>query len=263
MKRRLGINTSCIKGLNDLSSLDYIKDAGFDGFFTSIQTTEQAEVAAIKEKAERLGLVYEFIHAPFKNVNSMWQEDENTQLFMQSFFNAVDNAATCNVPIVILHPSSTWYPPLITQEGFKRYDELIEYAAKKGVKVAIENLRVAVYHKELLKRYEDNPNVGFCYDCGHEYCCTPDFPHIQRYGKQILCTHIHDNMGKLENYLTVDGDLHLLPFDGTLDFHSIIRKLKEQNYQGSLTLELKNYEDVNPQEFFRTAYERLEKISKL
>ena len=264
MKRRLGIQTTCIKEHNSLTALDYIKDAGFDCFFTSTQITEKADVTAIKEKAEKLGLAYEFIHAPYKNVNSMWLEDEFTAPFMQSIFQSIDNACACDIPIIILHSSSTWYPPAITEEGFKRYDTLIEYAVKKGVKVAIENLRVPAYYESLLARYKDNPFVGFCFDCGHEHWTSPDLPHIQRYGERMLCTHIHDNMGKLENYLTVNGDMHLMPFDGNYDFANMMRQLNEKKYQGALTLEVRSMpEGTNAKEFYKTAYERLEIISKM
>ena len=42
--------------------------------------------------------------------------------------------------------------------------------------------------------------------------------------------HLHDN--------DKSDDLHLLPFDGTIDGKYVIKKLKECHYHGPVTLEL-------------------------
>ena len=156
----------------------------------------------------------------------------------------------------------------MTEAGFARYDELVAYAEKKKVGMAIENLRIFDYYDALIKRYKDSKYVSFCYDNGHEYCCTPEVDNIQIFADKISCTHLHDNLGKLENYLTVDGDLHLLPFDGSFEFTQMIRRLDKANYQGALTLEVGNtthpdYKKFTAEEFIKTSYERLLKISNL
>ena len=262
MQRRLSINLDCVKNVDPLRALDSVKSAGFDGFFTGPHLTDSKQMDSIANKANALGLHFEFIHAPYHGVNAMWQESEQTQLFMQSFFHAVDNAKLSGVSLVILHSSSTWSPPLMTEAGFQRFDTLVEYAEKNGVKVAIENLRVAAYYEALLQRDQDKPFVGFCYDCGHEHWCNPTLPHIQRYAEKLFCTHLHDNLGQLENYLTISGDLHLMPFDGNFDFKGMMQQLNAVNYAGALTLELKSYETQDPDTFFKTAFDRLKTLSQ-
>ena len=264
MKRRLGINTNCIQKANPIDLLDDIQNAGFDCFFTPSYITDRDTVAKLREKGEKLGLRYEFIHAPFKGVNAMWEECEGTQTFMDAITNSIDNAAACDVPMIILHASSTWTPPAMTDAGFARYDTLIAHAEKKGVKVAIENLRRKEYYSALLERYKDCAHVGFCYDNGHEHWCSPEFPHLERYADKLLCTHIHDNMGKLENYLTVNGDLHLPPFDGNFDFERMMQRLNTCSYTGSLTMELHPMVEMNEAKtFLDDVYARLMKISKM
>ena len=262
MKRKLGINLDCVKNLDARTALRCVHGAGFDGFFTGPFLTDPKTIEQIANQANALGLRYEFIHAPYHGVNTMWENDADAQAFIQAFFQAVDNAKRNGVDTVILHSSSTWCPPLITEEGFQRFDKLIEYAEKNGVKVAIENLRVPAYYESLLARYENHPLVGFCYDCGHEHWCSPELPHVERYGNRLFCTHIHDNFGKLNNFLTVSGDLHLLPFDGNFDFEKMMQRLNAVRYGGALTLELKTHDTSRPDKFFKDAYTRIAKIAQ-
>ena len=185
--------------------------------------------------------------------------------FLSEVFQAIDNASACDVPIIILHSSGSLVPPPLTEEGFKRFDALIAYAEKKGVKVAIENLRRKEYYGALLERYKALPFVGFCYDNGHEHWCVPEVPHLQLYGNQLLCTHIHDNFGKLDDEdPTGKGDLHLLPFEGNFDFAKMMQQLNDCHYTGSLMLEMRpRYEMNEAKPFLDEAYSRLYKLSKL
>ncbi len=266
MQRKLGVNCDCIHNFDPLQALTIIKDLGYDCFFTGEHITELATVSALKNKAEKLGLSYEFIHAPFKNVNSMWLESEQTKPFMEHIFQAIDNAAAACVPQIILHTSSTWTPPAMNEAGFARYDELVAYAEKKKVCVAFENLRIFDYYATLLHRYKDNAFVRFCFDNGHEHWCMPERDHIHTFAHQLSCTHLHDNFGKPDPP-TVNGDLHLLPFDGNYDFANMIKRLDDVGYQGALTLEIFNtkradYLEMRAEAFLTTAYERLKKISE-
>ena len=266
--RKLGVNCDCIDGLAPLQALNIIQATGFDCFFSGTEITDLATVLAIKEKSEKLGLSYEFIHAPYQGVNAMWREDESTKAFMDKVKQAVDNAAAACIPQIILHASSSWTPPKMNDDGFARYDELVDYAAEKRVAIAFENMRVFDHCNALLTRYKNNPTATFCYDNGHEHCNTPERDYISLFSDKLSCTHLHDNFGKLDNYLTVGGDLHLLPFDGNFDFAQMIKRMDEQGYTGALTMEIFNtsredYKTYTAEAFFRTAYERLKKIAKM
>ena len=70
MKRKLGINVGCIGGMPILDQLDLVHNTGFETFFTGNQDADT--VAALKEKADQYGMIFETIHAPFKGINNMW-----------------------------------------------------------------------------------------------------------------------------------------------------------------------------------------------
>ena len=70
--------------------------------------------------------------------------------------------------------------------------------------------------------------------------------------------HLHDN--------DKSDDLHLLPFDGTIDWKTVITKLKECNYEGPITLEIcygYNYSNIALDEFYKIGKDRGDRLIKI
>ncbi len=265
MKRKLGIVCECVRGLPSIDALDIIKEVGFDSVFTGITNCEK--VKELKQKADRLGLCIDFIHAPFKNINNMWLEGDDYLEIYNGMVESIDSAAANNIPMIIVHLSSSWNAPAINDLGLARYDALVDYAEKKGVIIAFENLRMVGNVAYFVDRYEGRDCVKFCYDNGHEYCYTKTVSWLDIFTYNVGTTHIHDNLGRGRERVG-DPDLHYLPFDGTFDFKKMMRKLDEYEYTGTLMLEVFNsrkpeYKEMSPQEFIQTAYDRIKKISQM
>ena len=87
MKRKFGINADCLKGISERDALALIKNAGFESVFLS--SYHNCEVESIKAEADRLGLEVEFIHAPFRGINTIWQSGTEylTERYLCSFFS--------------------------------------------------------------------------------------------------------------------------------------------------------------------------------
>lgn len=263
MKRKLGIISECIGEISPLENLDKIKSVGFDSFFTGIIDVET--VRSLKEKGDALGLDFEFIHAPFKNINSMWLEGDSYLEIYNGMIETINSAAACGIPVIIAHISSGWETPEINDLGISRFDAIVDYAEKHGVVVAFENLRKVGNLAYFVDRYENRKCVKYCYDNGHEHCYTKTVCWPDIFTFDIVATHIHDNMGRGWEKKD-DPDTHLLPFDGTCDYQKMMRKLDEYNYCGSLMLEVFNhsvYKSMTPDEFLLTAFERIKKISEM
>ena len=81
---------------------------------------------------------------------------------------------------------------------------------------------------ELVKSV-DSPYFGWCFDVGHAWSCgyAPDI--IKKCCVAPLSLHIQDNHG--------NGDEHLIPGDGTIDFDLFIAALKDVGYLGDCVLE--------------------------
>lgn len=259
MQKKFGLVCNTSVGTERVS-LELLKKYGFSSFFSDVYDLQSA--ACLRKTADELGLEYEFIHGPFKGINAMW-ESEETPMIYKELIQSIDTAAQINVPTVIVHVSSGWNAPKINDLGLSRYDALVEYAKQKGVKLAFENLRKLGNLACLMDRYEYCDNVGFCYDCGHEHCYTVTVPFAELFGKKFLCTHLHDNFGLSDEGYS--GDLHLLPFDGDIDYKLMMERLNKIGYQGSLMLEVPfaHYPNMSAEEFVKTAYERVKKLSEL
>lgn len=265
MKRKLGIVCECVRGIDTLDALDIIKEVGFDSIFTGAINCEK--VRQIKEKADKLGLDVDFIHAPFKNINNMWLEGDDYLEIYNGMIESIDSAAANNIPMIIVHLSSGWEAPQINDLGLSRYDALVDYAEKKGITVAFENLRKVGNVAYFVDRYNGREYVKFCYDNGHEYCYTKTVDWLDIFTYNVGTTHIHDNFGRGQE-CTGDPDLHYLPFDGTFDFKKMMRKLDEYEYTGTLMLEVFNsskpeYREMSPRDFIQTAFDRITKISNM
>ena len=265
IKRKLGINAGCLVGITPYDALPLLKKAGFESFFTAL--CQKDAVAALRARADELGLDFDFIHAPFKGINDMWLSGMDYLTIFNGIKEAIDSAAAYNVPLVITHVSTGWNAPAVNDLGLSRYDELVLYAKERGVILAFENLRMVGNLAILIDRYEKVDNVGFCFDCGHEHCFTKSVRWLDVFGEKVCCTHIHDNYGREWGDYESHVDLHLLPFDGTYDYAPMMERLDRYGFEGSLMLEVfqkkPQYETMAPEEVLATAYERIKKISEM
>ena len=147
-------------------------------------------------------------------------------------------------------------PPSITDTGRARFARLVDYAAAKNVKIAFENQRMLANLAWAMEAFPGDP-VGFCWDCGHEFCFTPGRHYMPLFGNRLLCTHIHDNTG------VFNEDSHFLPYDGTGNFDAVADALRQSGYTGSLMLEMVNrerYSELDPHAFLEQAYSAADRL---
>ena len=264
MKNKLGIAAACLSGVKEIDALDLIRDVGFESVFS--EDNDPKTVLAIREKCDRLGLVCDSLHAPWRGINDIWLEGDACKPLLDGIYLSVDAAAGAGIPAIVTHVSSGWFPPKISEIGYERFAALVDYAEKKKVKLAFENLRRLGHLAVLMDLYERNPWVGFCYDWGHEHCYTETVKYLDFYGDRLLVTHIHDNFGRDHNDYYADPDAHLMPFDGNIDYADIMTRLRKTDYTGSLTLELfreGKYAETPDREYLEIAFERLQRIAAL
>ena len=241
------------------STLELIADLGFDSIFND--ASYEKPVCEIAKLCERFGLEYQFIHAPFRGTNNIWLNNVDGDAMCNKILSSIDDAGSFGIPIAVVHISSTYTPPPISETGANRFKKIVEHAHNKNVKIAFENLRAPEHLKWAMDTFSDAPNVGFCWDTGHENCFTEGIEFMPIYGDKLLCTHIHDNNCEKS------GDLHLIPFDGKINFEKVAMHLKNCSCDVPLMLEVfaKNeiYKNVSKTEFFQKAYNAIDKIRKL
>lgn len=228
-----------------------MKELGFSAAHTS-SLTDPREQARIAELFAKHGLFYEFLHSPFSHINDIWLDCEGGEQMLSELMESVDRCAECGIPVDVIHLSSGINAPSVSDLGRRRYHTLVEYAAKRGVKLAFENLRKLYNVAFAMEEFRDCSHVGFCWDSGHEVCYTPHIEFMTLYGDRLLCTHIHDNRG----IPTLDD--HQIPFDGVADFHRLAHHIRVSGYTGPITMELAQektpaYAALTPIEFMERA----------
>ena len=228
--RKIGISFNAMEGLSSEVYAKTIADLGFEATFTGVPGTPE-RMSELGNAFAANGVAWETMHAPYKNINQMWLEGEGGEAMHASLLHGVDACHAAGVPILVVHLSLGLKPPSITDLGRARFTALVEHALANGVQIAFENQRKLANIARTFEAFEDAPNVGFCWDTGHENCFSPGRQYMPLFGKKLICTHIHDNNGEFNN------DEHLLPFDGKLDFDRAARQIRESGFTGSLMLE--------------------------
>jgi sugar phosphate isomerase/epimerase len=245
--RTLGIIMHAIEGLSDEMYVKTIAELGFSATFTGAEESD-ARQAELGELFAKNGIVYENLHAPFGHINDIWLDTEGGDAMLRELMTCVDRCVAGGAPIAVVHLSSGMTPPSITDIGRARWEVLVNYAVTKSVKIAFENQRMLA---NLAWAMEAFPDQGFCWDCGHEACFTPNREYMPLFGDRLICTHIHDNSGKF------NADYHQLPFDGVFDYGRFADQIRKSGYTGSLMLEVtanpRFYPDITPDAYLRKA----------
>ena len=265
-KRNLGCNLGAYGRDGWENSLRAIAEAGFTCTFTGYgpvgDTPAYKQVEVYTRSAQALGLVHESVHAAFNGINQIWLPGDEGEFQTTRLIETVDACADGGVSIVVCHLSSGNKAPGVTDLGASRFDRVVERAGEKGIKIAFENQRKLANMAFVMERYQDLPQVGFCWDMGHEFCFAGGMDFLTLFGKRTLCTHLHDNDA------LPDGDLHRIPFDASLDIPQRMRTLKATGYTGTLMLEVHGgvnpmYADLDAAAFYRRAYAACERMRVL
>lgn len=221
---------------------------------------EYAGIDGPKEKhpemARRNGLYIENVHMPFSSANEIWTDNLASEDIVKAYARCIRDCADNNIPTAILHLTSGNNPPAPSIKGLDRVKGLVELAEKKGVNIALENLRKPEYQEFVFSNIQSS-RLGFCYDSGHENYYTKGTDLLTQYGSKLIALHLHDNDGT--------ADQHQIPGEGNIDWNIINRKIKATGYEGAIALEVTNefskyLGKETPEEFLVRAYETAKMI---
>lgn len=237
-RKRMCLGTSDQFGLPVEEQIALFKRVGFEGFFTGWQRGE--DIARYAARARGEGMLYQSIHAPFGQVNRLWQPGEEGERVLSELMACLRDCADNGVGIMVAHAFIGFEEHTPTPIGEERFVRLAREAQRLGVRLAVENTEGEEYLAAVMKACRDIPSVGFCWDTGHELCYNHAQDMTALYGDRLCATHLNDNLGirDYEGQITWIDDLHLLPFDGVTDWQSVADRLKACYFEGPLTFEL-------------------------
>ena len=275
MEYKLGVNAEAYKNCSVEENISFIADAGFDAFFTEWKA--DFPIGKWADIASKKGLIYQSIHSPFSKVNHIWYGSELGKEYVELLKKCIDDCKAVDVPLMIVHPFIGFNEHEPTDIGLELYGRIIEHADKKNIRIAFENVEGEEYLSALMQKYGDAPCVGFCWDTGHEQCYNLGKDMMALYGDKVFGTHFNDNNGCLDlSCVTWRDDLHLLPFDGKVDWQGVMSRIRRHGYDGILTFELTtspkpdrdtslhdSYSAMSGQEFYTEAYNRAKRVAAL
>ncbi|MBR2018984.1 MAG: sugar phosphate isomerase/epimerase [Clostridia bacterium] len=243
---KIGVNLNCYGPLPLEEQFSLLKRYGFDTTFCISENPLLAEAIAL---AKREGIVFETLHAPYREINAIWSAGEEGEAFLARLIASVESCAANEIPTLVVHLSSGLTPPRINDLGNERFDRLMEVAHREGVKIAYENQRMIA---NLAMAMEVYPEAVFCWDVGHEACFTGDRDYMALFSKRIGALHLQDNLCEFNK------DLHLIPYDGAIDMENAAKRLAQSDYKGSIMLELvrskwEGYAKLTPDEYYAKA----------
>ena len=191
-------------------TIDAIKKAGFKDVFVQWYNKEWEYSQEEQLKyARKQGLNIIFAHLGYKNINDLWKECDEGNKLVENYKKDIKICKQNN----IMHLTSKKVAPNYNEIGLERIREIVNYAKELDIKVAFENTKIKGYLEYVIQNL-DNDNVGICYDAGHCHVHFNDeFPY-EMFKNKIFAVHLHDN--------DKSDDLHLLPFDGTIDWEKLM-----------------------------------------
>ncbi len=252
-----------------VAHLEMLYEIGWRAFFTLWNPDYTHEW---KAAADRLGMIYQSIHAPFKKAAKMWQEGEEGVAAAEELIACVHDCAENHIPVMVLHPFIGFYETnLPTPVGIENFGRVVKAAEECGVRLGFENLEGEEYLAALMKEFWSSPACGFCLDTGHEQCYNGGKDLLALYGEKLCHTHFNDNFGAPDPSLTWKNDLHLPMGDGIVDWSRVMDRIDATPYEGVLMCELTlqnmpdrhthdAYAAMPAKEFYTLVFERMQGV---
>ena len=277
MKHELGINTNCECGKTLKETLENIKVAGFRNIMLS---SKCGEIDVGLKLAKELKLKVPYVHLPYRppygvSMINIWKHGVENEATIDYFVDKIKLCEKYGVQVAVMH-TVNGLPQLENeinlQVGIESIRKILDATKDCAVKLAFENHSAAhnKYLKVLLDNIKDD-RLGLCYDSGHHYLLTPDTNFLKDYGDRLFALHLQDNLMDAPDLNRFDRDLHLMPFDGKIDFEKVMHNIAKTRFSGIIMLELHRqvvcsatpFYDMPPIDFLREAYRRAEKLAKM
>lgn len=236
--------------------INLIKESGFDAFDLSLFNLNFKEVYSLlndddylykanelKKYIDKIGIVCNQCHAPFPVIYP--NDSVKSEIVLKQIIRCLEIGSILNAKAVIVHPCNDFTP----EQNKKFYDKLLPYCQKLNIKIALENMwnwemgepracfASCSTAEDFLANIKllDEKYFTCCLDIGHAEMMEDNSASkmILALNKHLGALHIHDN--------DCVHDFHALPFTMSIDFDSVIKSLKEVNYQGDITLEADSF----------------------
>ena len=249
---KTGIVSSAYFQYNDYDvGLRQLKEDGYDccdyhGFIHAVsplyrydEEELQSYLAEVYQSAEKYGVEFNQLHAQWPLKCST---EEETLRSIESAKKSIRGAAYLHCHNVVMHTFAPfgWQREVDAEATFDKNVEIFstvaDYAKDFDVTICIENLPFTELEISkvgtVLRLIEvlNRPNCKMCFDVGHAHVFHDDIAEdIIKIGSRLQVLHVHDNSGQ--------HDSHIMPWQGTVNWNSFTKALKEVGFDGCISLE--------------------------
>jgi L-ribulose-5-phosphate 3-epimerase len=210
------------------------------------------------ELARKNGLFIENVHAPFEDINALWEDSAAGDELEQTLAKCIADCSHYEIATAVVHVTEGDNPPPLNRIGMDRLQRLVAIAEKRQINIALENLRRPEYLDFIFTNIHSG-RLGFCYDSGHENCYSKETDLLTQYSSKLMALHLHDNDG--------NADQHLIPGEGLIDWSHLKQRLQGTGYHGAIALEvIKGFSglssDEPPELFLKRAFAAAQSLSR-
>lgn len=185
------------------------------------------------------------VHSPISDMNLASPNESIRNASIDQIKKSIKLANQLDTEVVVVHPGqipflARIFKEKIMEHNFNSLKDCAVYAQEMGVEMCVENMpdMEGYLFKDInnLNNLVDQLEVFMTLDVGHAHntgFSTTEMVKLPRM-KHI---HLSDNDGSFDNHEALGK--------GTIDFDNLLKNLKNINYSGVLTLEVKNRAEIN------------------
>ena len=232
-----------------------IKAAGFD--FLNAVYFGREPLSLWAEECRRVGLHLDAIYTPSSLLNQLWIPGDAGDAAVADLCNCAETVGRLGVDKMILQ-AALELPPSVSQCGLDRFRRLAEFAKERGVRLCFEN-RKSISHLEVLLAVLE-PYHGFCWNVAHNAGYTPQIDYLGKYADRLLSVCLEDWLAQPPEDTAGKAKMHLLPFDGDVDWERTARHLSKIGYTGAYVANAIPDGRMTYEAFLADAYAKVRRI---
>jgi len=235
--------------------LDHIKEAGFDGLMLWWEDDEGTWSYSRRQMADMTrdaGLEVFNVHIADIDHNFLWHEERTIrEKHMFLIRDTICEMAEAGLDHLVIHLCESDNVPPPGKYLFQSIEYLIPFAEENKVTLSLENTWRADYLEAVWKEFPC-AGLGFCFDSSHANLRN-QFDLLKNHHGKLTALHLSDNDGL--------KDRHWLPFDGEIDFATLVTPYLKQTTV-PYTMELLGAKEryLDDLEFLKEAKRRVDRL---
>lgn len=249
-----GINLYFTDKLPLKERIKMVSKAGFDGVLISYPDPNEIDQNWLKKCLQDNNLKIIMIHSRYDEsvLDKFWECGEIGDKVEKDYIDQLNNCKDF-APVHMIYHFNASKNVKYTKIGSERISRMLKVANSLGITICSENLYLDDMQTSILEDFRQE-NMKMCYDCGHENFLTPKANILERFGDDIVETHLHDNHGLTDEHKPIG--------EGNIDYDKIAQKLSKLSETLPLCLEIKRIDDRLSLDFLKAQKASLDELEK-